>query len=207
MVTCGTYQKAHFFHTPARLDPFRRLFFSCVTDAKWDLHAWAILSNHYQFIASSPEDPGSLRRMLSKRHTLSARDINAQDRQAGRKVGFQFFDSHITFTNSYLARLKYVHDHPVHHGVAVCAENYPWCSAAWFARTAKPAFRATIETVKTDNLSVADDFDPRAHEPPLETCVASRATGRSARGGKLRRGKRRQALLLTRKYRKTSPLI
>jgi putative transposase len=105
MVTCGTYQKAHFFNTPARLDAFRRLFFSCITEAKWDLHAWAIHSNHYHFIASSPEDPGSLRRMLSKRHTLSARDINAQDRQAGRKVGFQFFDSHITFTNSYLARL------------------------------------------------------------------------------------------------------
>ena len=181
MVTCGTYQKIHFFNTPARLDAFRQLFFSCITDAKWDLHAWAILSNHYHFIASSPEDPGSLRRMLSKLHTLSARDINTHDGQAGRKVWFQFFDSHITFTNSYLARLKYVHHNPVHHGVAVCAEDYPWCSASWFARTAKPAFRATIEALKTDALSVADDFDPSAPVPPSATCGASSRAGEKRR--------------------------
>jgi putative transposase len=179
MVTCGTNQKAHFFNTPARLDAFRRLFFSCITEAKWDLHAWAILSNHYHFIASSPENPGSLRRMLSKLHTLSARDLNAQDGHAGRKVWFQFFDTHITFTNSYRVRLKYVHHNPVHHGVAVCAENYPWCSAAWFARTAKPAYRATIETLKTDTLSMADDFDPRAPDAPLSTCVASSCAAES----------------------------
>jgi putative transposase len=179
MVTCGTYQKAHFFSTPDRLDAFRCLFFACITEAKWDLHAWAIMSNHYHFITSSSGNPGSMRRVLSKLHTISARDINTQDRQVGRKVWFQHFDTHITFRNSYLARLKYVHHNPVHHGVAVCAGNYPWCSAAWFARAAKPAFRATIETMKTDTLSVADDFLPRVPEPSVATCVASSCAAES----------------------------
>ncbi len=173
MVTCGTYQKAHFLNTPDRLDMFRHLFFSCITEAEWDLHAWAILSNHYHFIASSPKDPSSLRRMLSKLHTLSAREINAQDGKAGRKVWFQFFDTHITFTNSYLARLKYVHHNPAHHGLVACAENYPWCSAAWFARTAKPAFRATVDSLKTEELAVADDFAPRSPEIPEASGGAS----------------------------------
>jgi putative transposase len=53
-----------------------------------------------------------------------------------------------------------VHHNPAHHGVVNCAENYPWCSAAWFARTASPAFRATVEGFKTDTLSVADAFTP-----------------------------------------------
>jgi len=179
MVTCGTYQKAHFLNTPDKLDRFRNLFFSCAVESPWDLHAWAILSNHYHFIASSPTDAGSLRRMLSKLHTLSARDLNAQDCQAGRKVWFQFFDSHLTFTNSYLARLRYVHHNPVHHGVLACAENYPWCSAAWFARTAKPAFRATVERLKTDTLSVVDDFIPKAPEPSAVICGASSCAAES----------------------------
>ena len=98
---------------PEKLNLFRQLFFDCVTEAGWELHAWALLSNHYHFIASSPSDPGTLRRMLSKLHTLSARDLNVLDGQPGRKVWFQYFDSHITYTKSYLPRLKYVHHNPV----------------------------------------------------------------------------------------------
>ena len=162
MVTCGTYQKAHFLSTPERLDMFRDLFFTGMAEIGWELHAWAILSNHYHFIASSPTDPGTLRRVISKLHTLSARDLNLRDSQPGRKVWFQYFDSHITFTNSYLPRLKYVHHNPVHHGILSDAGSYPWCSASWFARTTRPAFRATVEGFKTDRLSVMDPFDPQA---------------------------------------------
>ena len=160
MITCGTYEKVHYLNAPEKLDLFRDLFFACIAEAGWDLHAWAILSNHYHFIASSPSDPATLRRMISKLHTLSARDLNERDRQPGRKVWFQYFDSHITFTNSYLPRLKYVHHNPAHHGVVRCAENYPWCSAAWFARTAASGFRKTVESFKTNTLSVTDAFAP-----------------------------------------------
>ena len=162
MITCGTYQKAHFLNTSEKLDLFCRLFFAGMAESGWELHAWAVLSNHYHFIASSPADPGTLRRMLSKLHTLSARDLNALDGQPGRKVWFQYFDTHITFMNSYLPRLKYVHHNPVHHDVVAYAENYPWCSAAWFARTARPGFLKTVEGFKTDALSVVDDFAPQA---------------------------------------------
>ena len=117
MVTCGTYLKAHFLNTPDKLEFSQRLLFECVSEFHWELHAWAILSNHYHFIASSPLDPGTLRRLLSKLHTLSAREINRRDCQPGRKVWFQYFDVHITYANSYLPRLKYVHHNPAHHGV------------------------------------------------------------------------------------------
>jgi putative transposase len=143
---------------------FRDLFLDCVAEVGWELHAWAILSNHYHFIASAPSNPETLPQVISKIHTLSARDLNLRDGRPGRKVWFQYFDSHITFTNSYLPRLKYVHHNPVHHGVVTNAENYTWCSASWFARAARPAFRATVESFKTDRLSVADDFDAR---PPV----------------------------------------
>ena len=168
MITCGTYGKAHFLNTPEKLDVFSGLFFNCIAEAAWDLHAWAILSNHYHFIASSPSDPGTLRRMISKLHTLSARELNMRDRQPKRKVWFQYFDSHITFTNSYLPRLKYVHHNPVHHGVLANAENYPWCSASWFERTARPGFRRTVEGFKTDALSLRDDFVPQMPASPSQ---------------------------------------
>ena len=161
MVTCGTHEKAHLLNTAARLNMLRSLFFDCLAEAGWVLHAWALLSNHDHFIASSPADPNSLRRALSKLHTLSARELNREDDRPGRKIWFQYFDTHITFPNSYLPRLKYVHQNPVHHGISRWAEQYPWCSAAWFARSARPAFRATLDGFKIDKLSVVDAFDPQ----------------------------------------------
>ena len=159
MVTAGTFQKAHMIVPAKRLDFLLRLLFSCAAEYGWVLHAWAVLSNHYHFVASSPQDPASLKRMLSKLHTLSAREFNLQDRMPGRKVWFQYFDTHITYLPSYYARLKYVHENPVHHKVVSCATNYRWCSAGWFERTADTAFRKTVQGFKTDRIKVNDAFD------------------------------------------------
>ncbi|HCE46510.1 MAG TPA: hypothetical protein DET40_23440 [Lentisphaeria bacterium] len=56
------------------------------------------------------------------------------------------------------ARLKYVHNNPVHHGVVPVAENYTWCSAGWFNMHGEAAFKKTVESFKTDSLKVFDDF-------------------------------------------------
>ena len=162
MVTAGTHQRHHLLSSPQRLDKFLQSLFSCAEEFAWSLHAWAVLSNHYHFVASSPRDPSSLKTMISKLHTLSAREFNQQDGSPGRKVWFQYYDSHITFPESYYARLKYVHENPAHHGVVACAENYRWCSAHWFSRTAEPAFRDTVQGFKTDRINVLDSFDPMA---------------------------------------------
>ena len=160
MVTCGTYQKQHHLHSAARLSYFRDLLLQCTEEFAWRLQAWAVFSNHYHWIASSPPDPSSLPRVVSKLHTLSAREFNLQDGTPGRKVWFQYYDSHITFQTSYYARLKYVHHNAVHHGVVRVAENYPWCSAAWLAANSRPAFRRMLEQFKTDRIDVSDEFEP-----------------------------------------------
>jgi hypothetical protein len=51
-----------------------------------------------------------------------------------------------------------VNNNPVHHGVVDYAAKYPWCSAGWFEAKASPAFRKTVESFKTDRISVPDDF-------------------------------------------------
>ena len=37
--------------------------------------------------------------------------------------------------------------------------EYPWCSAAWFERTASTAMVKAIYRFKTDRISVADEFE------------------------------------------------
>ena len=159
MVTAGTVNKEHLFHTPERLDLLQNLLFSLVREFGWTLQAWAILRNHYHFVACSPpKDAVSFARMINKLHTISSRELNRQDNDPGRKVWFQYWDSQITFQASYLARLNYVHHNPAHHGMVDDATMYPWCSAAWFERNAPAAFVKTVRQFKTDRVRVMDEF-------------------------------------------------
>jgi len=158
MVTAGTYQKLPHLNSPVRLDFFQESLFAYADEFKWSLRAWAIMANHYHFIAASPSEPKTLAKFIGKLHMKTAQELNRQDNSPGRKVWFQFWDSHITFERSYLARLHYVHYNPAKHGVIGLAENYKWCSASWFARSATAAFLETVKELKTDQLKVPDDF-------------------------------------------------
>jgi putative transposase len=124
----------------------------------WLLEAWAVMSNHYHFVARSPDDPGTLQRMLGKLHTLTAKEVNALDAAPGRKVWHQYWDTRLTYERSYLARLNYVHQNPVHHRLVTHATAYQWCSAAQFEAEAPVAFQRTVAAMPIDKLKVVDDF-------------------------------------------------
>jgi putative transposase len=64
----------------------------------------------------------------------------------------------LTFERGYFARLKYVHQNAVKHGLVQGVSAYRWCSAGWFERVATRAQVATIYSFKTDLLKVLDDF-------------------------------------------------
>ena len=158
IITAGTYNKVHFFNCPERLDLALALLLDCATEFRWQLQAWAVLPNHYHFVALLPDDSERLGSMLGKLHGAIARKINLEDGIPGRKVMYQYWDSHITFQRSYLARLNYVHQNPVHHGLVRKASEYPWCSAAWFERSAGTAFVKAVYSFKIDRIHVKDDF-------------------------------------------------
>lgn len=116
IVTASTYQKLRHLNSTERLDFFLESLFDCANEFDWNLRAWAVLPNHYHFIAASSQ-PGTLRKFLGKLHMQTSKHLNLWDNTPGRKVWFQFWDSHITFERSYLARLNYVHHNPARHGI------------------------------------------------------------------------------------------
>ncbi len=159
IVTAGTYQKVHHLQDATRLGFVQDALLDCAKEFGWRLQAWAVLSNHYHFVANAPESAESLRPFLNKLHSETARWLNERDDQPGRKVWYQYYESRITYQRSYLARLKYVHQNAVHHGVAANASNYQWCSAAWFERKAPAAFVKTVESFGTARLRVMDSYE------------------------------------------------
>ena len=158
-VTAGTYLKEHHFRGRQRVRVLHRGLLTVAQDSGWQLEAWAVFSNHYHFVGHSPEDGAtSLSHMLGRLHEKTAKWINEQDDASGRQVWFNFRDTRLTYSKSYLARLKYTHENAVKHGLVRVANQYPWCSAAWFERTATPAQVKTVYRFKIDQLNVYDDY-------------------------------------------------
>jgi putative transposase len=157
-----TYQKAHHFRQPARLDVLQRGILKLTADFNWHLEAWAVFSNHYHLIArpESQADASTLKPLLSKLHEKTAKWINKLDGVPGRKVWHNYRDTILSFEKSYFARLNYVHQNPVRHGLVAVANQYPWGSAGWFERTTSASMVKTIYRFKTDRLQVLDEYDP-----------------------------------------------
>ena len=161
-VTASTYQKAHHFRGVKRLAVLHRGLLTMAERFGWQLEAWAVFSNHYHFVAHSPAeaaDASGLSDMLSVLHVKTAEWVNKLDAAPGRQVWFNFRDTKLTHQRSYLARLNYIHQNAVKHGLVPVACQYPWCSAAWFERTASPAMVKSIYRFKMDRMSVVDDFE------------------------------------------------
>ena len=93
-------------------------------------------------------------------HGETAREAEPSGRHPRARGWHNFWDTELTFEKSYLARLNYVHQNPVKHGLVPVARPVPWCSAAWFERTATRAQVGTIYRFKIDKLNVADDYEP-----------------------------------------------
>ena len=158
MVTGATFNKEHFFKQPEDLTLLHDLLLELAEQYEWRLEAWAILANHYHFIAHSPACAKSLGKFVTHFHGSSARKLNLLHKTPGRKVWYQYWDTRITFQPSYLARLNYVMQNPVKHKIIDSANDYEWCSANWFEKNANPTHYKSVISLKTDSVSVVDDF-------------------------------------------------
>jgi len=158
MVTAATYQKQSLFSSAARLTLLADALLSLAEQTRWRLQAWAVFPNHYHFIGENTES-GAVLRFVRSLHSTTAAAINQEDKLTARKVWFQYWESRLTYAKSYFARLSYVHQNAIHHGIVRVASRYPWCSAGWFERRAPKSLYRRIMEFKPTRLEIPDDFE------------------------------------------------
>jgi len=158
MVTGATLHKQFLFSTSNKLTLLENEVLTLAKQYAWQLEAWAVFMNHYHLIARGQADAKRLDAYLNHLHSNTARDLNVLDQATGRAVWYNFWETRLTYERSYLTRLNYVHQNPVKHGLVRSANQYQWCSAAWFERTASPATVKTIYSFRTDKLKVDDEY-------------------------------------------------
>ena len=158
MVTAATLNKRLLFLGSENLNLLESKLLSLAQACRWNLQAWAVFANHYHFVGRNQIESDNLSLFLKHLHADTARELNRREGRLGREVWFNFWDTKLTYERSYFARLNYVHQNPVKHGLVRVANQSPWCSASWFERSASPALIKTIYSFKTDTINVYDDF-------------------------------------------------
>ena len=160
IVTASTLKQQHYFRGEESLSMLEGKLLELAKQHEVILEAWAVFSNHYHFVAHTTGAKNQLADLIARLHFTTAEAVNRRDERPGRPVWFNFWDTHLTYEKSYLARLNYVHQNAVKHGLVRRANEYRWCSAAWFERTATRAQVRTIYVFKTDRIKIDDDYEP-----------------------------------------------
>jgi putative transposase len=158
LITAATLHRKPLFDSDTKRDLFRDTTFELAKSYELILEAWAFFANHYHLIAGFENTRTTHRDFLQHLHRELALRLNRIDATSGRRVMYEFWDTHLTFEKSWLARLNYVHQNAVKHGLVALANRYPWCSAAWFESNARSGFVKSVYSFKTDRITVPDDF-------------------------------------------------
>ncbi len=157
IVTGATYLNVPYFNNAEKLKFLHNLLLEYAVKYEWTLHTWAVFPNHYHFVGAS-DNPSSLRTLVRHLHSVTAREVNKIDRAPGRKVWFNYWETHITHSESWFARVRYVNENAKHHGIVKYAKNYPFCSAGWLELKATPVFLNQLATYDISNLNIVDDY-------------------------------------------------
>jgi len=156
MVTAATLYKQRLFDSYEKLKILEAELFATTQMYGWELHAWALFPNHYYVILRSPEDGASLKRLIQRLHSRTAFEINTLDETPTRRVWYEYWDTCLTYERSYLARLNYVNNNPVRHGVVSQAEDYSFCSAAWFKAYASAELQRKLACIPYNRVKVSE---------------------------------------------------
>src|SRR5262249_32137566 len=144
IVTAATLHRKRLFASEEKLTILENSLLTLAKTYQWQLEAWSVFMNHYHLIARGNSDAAILDSYIKHAHAETARILNTLDHAEGRQVWFNYWETRLTFERSYLTRLNYVHQNAVKHGLVSVANQYEWCSAAWFERTASAAAVKTI---------------------------------------------------------------
>jgi putative transposase len=159
MVTGSTLYNKRLLTDDERKSLVLNILFERAAYFGWILEAWAVLKNHYHFIARAPENALTLAKLMRQFNSKTTVMLNKLDKQLGRQIWHNYWDTCITHETSYYARLHYVHLNPVKHGLVENAEDYPFCSYRWFLEKTDDGFQNAVIKQPFDRVNVFDDFD------------------------------------------------
>jgi putative transposase len=160
MITSATYQKLPHLRADERKTHWTDAFHKAAEIYGWTIIAWVVLSNHYHVLVRAPETSAdNLSKFVASYHKFTSKQWNDADRQRGRQVWWNYWDTCIRAEKDYLARLKYIYWNPVRHHIVTRPEDYAFSSYGAFLATQGEEVNKLATMPLADSFAdVPDDF-------------------------------------------------
>ncbi|HEY5729244.1 MAG TPA: transposase [Anaerolineales bacterium] len=168
MVTGSTLYKKPFLDNEEKRANFLETLFERTKIWGWVLHAWAVMVNHYHFIAQSPENALSLKMLMQGLHSINAKFVNRMDGTPGRRIWYNYWDTCLQTETSYYMRMNYVLLNPMKHGLVENPDDYPFSSYRYFVENTELEFRTMVLSQPIDDLQIEDEFQNFLNSPEVE---------------------------------------
>jgi REP-associated tyrosine transposase len=99
MITAATLHRKPLFDSRAKLDLLRDTTFELAKSYALILQAWAFFPNHYHLVISFENTTTAHHDFVRHLHRKLAIRLNRIDGTHGRRVMYEFWDTHLTFRN------------------------------------------------------------------------------------------------------------
>lgn len=116
-------------HSLERMEAFQATLLDTARAHVRELIAWAVLPNHYHFLARTPDGRVTLK-ALGRMHGRTAFAWNGEEDTRGRQVWFNAAETAMKSDRHFWATVNYVHHNPVKHGYVERWQDWPFSSAA-----------------------------------------------------------------------------
>lgn len=158
MITASTYLKTKFFDT----DDLKKILLSSIlqyfSKYSWQIKSYVILPNHYHLLAIASENSTSLSKIISNTHRYTAHIVNKINKTPKMKIWWNYWDTCLTYENSYYTRLNYIHFNPVKHGYVNDPKKWEFSSYKEFYDLDCTEARRIDNKFPFDRVKVYDDF-------------------------------------------------
>ena len=126
-ITGASYKHVHYMKSDEAKDIFLNYLFKSFEHYNWKIEDWVVLDNHYHLMANAPENAETLAQVINNVHRFSSSGIKSLEcincvdavptqsaHSIDKKIFHNYWDTCITYENSYYARLHYLWYNPVH---------------------------------------------------------------------------------------------
>ena len=152
-------------------DIFLNYLFKSFEHYNWKIEDWVVLDNHYHLMANAPENAETLAQVINNVHRFSSSGIKSLEcincvdavptqsaHSIDKKIFHNYWDTCITYENSYYARLHYLWYNPVKHGYVKHPIEWKYGSFYYRHQDEKEYLGKIMKLYPCDKVNVFDDF-------------------------------------------------
>lgn len=158
-ITSSTLDRYPYLKTDSAKDAALNYLTKSLEHYEWKLEDWVILDNHIHIMTSAPTKAETLSKVMKNFHRFTANWLSKNNvKKVKEKYFHNYWDTCITYENSYYARINYIWFNPVKHEYVSSPEKWRYGSYYYRYQADEKETKEIMKRYPFDKIKIDDDF-------------------------------------------------